>query len=231
MTLLLSNDDVDRLLNMRDCIDMLERAYPELGEGVGVSRTVSQIFTPTPHSPDALYSFKSMDGVAPFAGVAAIIWATGFTPDWSFVREPIFDGTGYPIQRRGVTHRAVDDQPGPAVGARQFGDEIPDQRGVQRTRTVDHQHPACTWLRENRFQQRVVLETPDGCDRPGEFRVVAELAELEVAAAYVGSDTVDEVGGWLKCHGHSAASQLPDQQDRQQAERDGDRQRHGRLAG
>jgi putative flavoprotein involved in K+ transport len=37
-------------------------------------------------------------------GVAAIIWATGFTPDWSFVREPIFDGTGYPIQRRGVTH-------------------------------------------------------------------------------------------------------------------------------
>jgi putative flavoprotein involved in K+ transport len=37
-------------------------------------------------------------------GVAAIIWATGFTPDWSFVREAIFDGTGYPIQRRGVTH-------------------------------------------------------------------------------------------------------------------------------
>ncbi len=37
------------------------------------------------------------------SGIAAVIWATGFTPDWSFVREPIFDGTGYPIQRRGVT--------------------------------------------------------------------------------------------------------------------------------
>jgi putative flavoprotein involved in K+ transport len=37
------------------------------------------------------------------SGVAAVIWATGFTPDWSFVRDPIFDGTGYPIQRRGVT--------------------------------------------------------------------------------------------------------------------------------
>ena len=72
MTVLLSNDEVDRLLTMRDCIDVLERAYPELGEGVGVTRTVSQIFTPTQHSKDALYSFKSMDGVAPFAEVAAI---------------------------------------------------------------------------------------------------------------------------------------------------------------
>jgi alanine dehydrogenase len=72
MTLLLTNEDVERALTMRDCIDVLERAYPELGEGVGVSRTVSQIFTPTNHSKDALYSFKSMDGVAPFAEIAAI---------------------------------------------------------------------------------------------------------------------------------------------------------------
>ncbi|MEA2905624.1 MAG: alanine dehydrogenase [Alphaproteobacteria bacterium] len=72
MTLLLGNDDVERLLTMRDCIDAMEKGYVELGEGIGVSRTVSQIFTPTPHSDDALYSFKSMDGVAPFAGVAAI---------------------------------------------------------------------------------------------------------------------------------------------------------------
>jgi putative flavoprotein involved in K+ transport len=37
------------------------------------------------------------------SGIAAIVWATGFTPDWAFMREPIFDGSGYPIQRRGVT--------------------------------------------------------------------------------------------------------------------------------
>jgi putative flavoprotein involved in K+ transport len=36
-------------------------------------------------------------------GISAIVWATGFTPDFSFVRLPIFDGTGYPVQRRGVT--------------------------------------------------------------------------------------------------------------------------------
>ena len=37
------------------------------------------------------------------SGVGAIVWATGFTPDWSYVRLPIFDGSGYPVHRRGVT--------------------------------------------------------------------------------------------------------------------------------
>ncbi|MBM7044043.1 MULTISPECIES: MSMEG_0569 family flavin-dependent oxidoreductase [Rhizobium] len=36
-------------------------------------------------------------------GVTSVIWATGFDPDWSYVGLPIFDGTGYPVQRRGVT--------------------------------------------------------------------------------------------------------------------------------
>lgn len=36
-------------------------------------------------------------------GITSVIWATGFRPDWSFVSLPIFDGTGYPVQRRGVT--------------------------------------------------------------------------------------------------------------------------------
>jgi putative flavoprotein involved in K+ transport len=36
-------------------------------------------------------------------GVTSVIWATGFSPDWSYVGLPIFDGTGYPVQRRGVT--------------------------------------------------------------------------------------------------------------------------------
>jgi ornithine cyclodeaminase/alanine dehydrogenase-like protein (mu-crystallin family) len=72
MTILLTNEEVDRLLTMRDCIEVMEVAYRELGEGVGLTRPASQLFTPTPHSKDALYSLKSMDGVAPFAGVAAL---------------------------------------------------------------------------------------------------------------------------------------------------------------
>ena len=72
MTLLLSNDEVDRLLDMRECLDVFESAYRELGQGIGVTRTVSQLFTRTRHDADALYSFKSMDGVVPFLDVAAI---------------------------------------------------------------------------------------------------------------------------------------------------------------
>ena len=72
MTLLLTNDEVGQLLDMRECLDVMESAYRELGEGIGVTRTVSQVFTPTRHSEDALYSFKSMDGAAPFLDVAAI---------------------------------------------------------------------------------------------------------------------------------------------------------------
>ena len=55
MTLILSNDDVDKLLTMRECIEVMEEAYVELADGRGVSRTRSDCFTPTARA-DALYS-------------------------------------------------------------------------------------------------------------------------------------------------------------------------------
>jgi alanine dehydrogenase len=71
MTLILSNDDVEKLLTMRECIEVMEQAYVELAEGRGVSRTRSDCFTPTIRA-DALYSLKSMDGVVPKLGVGAV---------------------------------------------------------------------------------------------------------------------------------------------------------------
>jgi alanine dehydrogenase len=71
MTLILSNDDVDKLLTMRECIDVLEDAYVELAEGRGVNRTRSDCITPTAN-PDAIYGLKSMDGVIPKLGIGAI---------------------------------------------------------------------------------------------------------------------------------------------------------------
>jgi alanine dehydrogenase len=71
MTLILSNDDVAKVLTMRDCIAVMEDAYRELAEGRSVSRTRSDCFTPTTRQ-DALYSLKSMDGVAPKLGVGAV---------------------------------------------------------------------------------------------------------------------------------------------------------------
>jgi putative flavoprotein involved in K+ transport len=38
------------------------------------------------------------------SGISAVIWATGYTFDFSLVKLPVVDGDGYPIQQRGVTH-------------------------------------------------------------------------------------------------------------------------------
>src|SRR5499425_1753563 len=71
MTLILSNDDVEKLLTMRECIAVMEEAYVELAEGRGISRTRSDCFAPTTRT-DAVYSLKSMDGVVPKLGVGAV---------------------------------------------------------------------------------------------------------------------------------------------------------------
>lgn len=71
MTLILSNDDIDRLLTMEDCIAALEEAYAELAEGRGVNRTRSDSLAPSTRA-DALYGLKSMDGIAPKFGVGAV---------------------------------------------------------------------------------------------------------------------------------------------------------------
>lgn len=71
MTLILSNDDVLASLSMSECINTLEDAYRELGEGRGVSRRRSDSFAPTQRE-DALYSLKSMDGIVPKFGVGAV---------------------------------------------------------------------------------------------------------------------------------------------------------------
>lgn len=71
MTLILSNDDVERLLTMADCIAALEEGYAELADGRGVNRTRSDSLAPSTH-PEALYGLKSMDGIAPKFGVGAV---------------------------------------------------------------------------------------------------------------------------------------------------------------
>src|ERR1044072_2281589 len=71
MTLILSNDDVAKLLSMRECIDVLEDVYIELSWGRCVNRVRSDCLVPTGQG-DALYSLKSMDGVIPKLGIGAV---------------------------------------------------------------------------------------------------------------------------------------------------------------
>nr|TFG54839.1 MAG: ornithine cyclodeaminase family protein [Hyphomicrobiales bacterium] len=71
MTLILSNDDVEKLLSINGCIDVLEKAYLELAAGTGVARTRSDSIVAT-KTPGTLYALKSMDGVIPGLGVGAV---------------------------------------------------------------------------------------------------------------------------------------------------------------
>ncbi len=72
MTLILSNEDVEKLLIMPECIEALEDAYVEMAEGRGITRQRSDCITPTSYSEEAVYGLKSMDGVVPKLGVGAI---------------------------------------------------------------------------------------------------------------------------------------------------------------
>jgi alanine dehydrogenase len=69
--LLLSNHDVESVLDMADCLDAMEDAYRELGEGRGASGVRSEILTPTARD-DSLYSLLTMAGVAPKFGIGAV---------------------------------------------------------------------------------------------------------------------------------------------------------------
>jgi alanine dehydrogenase len=71
MTLILSNDDVEKLLTMQECIEVLEDVYVELSAGRSVNRIRSDCLVPT-GGEGAIYSLKSMDAVIPKLGVGAV---------------------------------------------------------------------------------------------------------------------------------------------------------------
>ncbi len=71
MTLLINNDVAKELLTMEACMEALEEAYKEEGEGSGTNRTKSNIQIPT-ENPDYWYRYCSMEGGLRKAGVVGI---------------------------------------------------------------------------------------------------------------------------------------------------------------
>ncbi len=71
MTLLLSNEDVEKALSMPECLDALESAYRDLGLRRGGNGVRSELLTPTTRD-DALYSLLTMSGVNPGFGIGAV---------------------------------------------------------------------------------------------------------------------------------------------------------------
>ena len=71
MTLVLSNQDVEALVTMRECIDVLEAMYIEVSAGRAVNRVRSDSLVPAKRD-GAIYSLKSMDAIVPGSGVGAV---------------------------------------------------------------------------------------------------------------------------------------------------------------
>jgi alanine dehydrogenase len=71
MTLILGNEEIERLLPMADCLERLEQTYVALGRREAANRPRSDIYAPS-DDPTRRYIFKTMDAVLPFAGVAAL---------------------------------------------------------------------------------------------------------------------------------------------------------------
>lgn len=69
--LILSNDDVERLLTMEDCLAAMENAFRDLAEGNGINR-------PRPRWLAALRQIRSLCEVAAWA--AALAWARSLPP-------------------------------------------------------------------------------------------------------------------------------------------------------
>ncbi len=81
MTLLLSNEDVLRVLDPRACIDALEVAFGDLASGEAVNRPRSHTYTPL--GDGHWYLFKSMDGAVPRLGVQAIRLSSDHTHEFT----------------------------------------------------------------------------------------------------------------------------------------------------
>lgn len=70
MTLILSEDDIDQVLRMEDCLRVIEEAFADLGRGSAVSRPRTHTYTW--REPATFYQYKTMDGGLPRYGVHAI---------------------------------------------------------------------------------------------------------------------------------------------------------------
>jgi ornithine cyclodeaminase/alanine dehydrogenase-like protein (mu-crystallin family) len=87
VTLLLDNDAVRRVLNMRDCIAALEGSFGDLAAGNAVDRPRSHTYTDL--GDGRHYLFKSMDGALPRLGVHAIRLSSDLTHEHDGRRDKI----------------------------------------------------------------------------------------------------------------------------------------------
>jgi len=95
-------DDLVERLDAADAVaDRIKDAIDRHISAHGISAPVEARYTPVwepPHAPDDRRRLSMAHDA-----VGSVVWATGFRSDWSWVKVPAFDGSGYPVHRRGVT--------------------------------------------------------------------------------------------------------------------------------
>ncbi len=68
--LILSNADIEKILPVGACLDVLEEAYRDLGNGRAATVPRYDVFSPT--RPNEFYEYKTMSGVLPSRNIAAL---------------------------------------------------------------------------------------------------------------------------------------------------------------
>jgi alanine dehydrogenase len=70
LMLILSNEDIEKILPVSACLEVLEEAYRDLGNGVAATVPRYDVFSPT--KPNEFYEYKTMSGVLPNRKIAAL---------------------------------------------------------------------------------------------------------------------------------------------------------------
>jgi putative flavoprotein involved in K+ transport len=91
--------------NLAINLDDADRTYNSINASIDAFIKRSGIDAPAGSAYEAMWrpaaERTTLDIAA--SGIAAIIWCIGFTPDFSWIDAPVFNGRGYPAHVRGVT--------------------------------------------------------------------------------------------------------------------------------
>ena len=68
--LILSNEDIEKILPLGACLEVLEEAYRDLGTGMAATVPRYDVFSPT--KPNEFYEYNTMSGVLPNRKIAAL---------------------------------------------------------------------------------------------------------------------------------------------------------------
>ncbi len=100
--------DGDRLLfrpELRVNLDQADKIYNGINASIdayiakaGIEAPPASVYTPVWEPPAERTSLSLTE-----AGIAAIVWCIGFSPDYRWLEVPVFDGRGNPGHKRGVT--------------------------------------------------------------------------------------------------------------------------------